>query len=233
MGAMTTVLAADRLTVGYGTIPVVREVDLDVHAGQVVALLGPNGAGKTTTLLGLVGELVPSSGVVRWNGQAVTTRLHARARSGLAYVADDRSVIMDLTVRENLRVGRCAVADALAYLPELEPHLDRRAGLLSGGQQQMLALARALGRRPKALVADEMSLGLAPRVVERLLTAVRSAADAGVAVLLVEQHIRTALEIADHVYLLRRGRIEWSGTAAEARARRAAIEDSYLTGGRA
>ncbi len=223
-------LAARGLCVGYGDAPVVRDVDLDVRAGRVVALLGPNGAGKTTTLLGLVGDRPATGGTVLWHGKPTTAALPARARAGLAFVPEDRSVIMQLTARENLRVGRCDPAVALDFFPELAAHLDRPAGVLSGGQQQMLALARALGRRPDALVADEMSLGLAPAMVHRLLAALRVAADAGMAVLLVEQHIRDALAVADDVYVMRAGRVDWSGSVAAARARRAGIEDAYLTG---
>jgi ABC-type branched-subunit amino acid transport system ATPase component len=226
---VTPVLAARGLCVGYGTIPVVRDLDLDVFAGDVVALLGPNGSGKTTALQGLAGALRPSAGAVLWNGEVTTAPLHRRCRAGFAVVFDDRSVIMGLTVRENLRVGRCDQAVATARFPELEPHLDRPVGLLSGGQQQMLTLARALGRRPAALLLDELSLGLAPRVVTRLLSALREAADdEGMAVLLVEQHIRTALDVADRVYLMRHGSIDWSGTAAQARADRGRVEASYL-----
>jgi ABC-type branched-subunit amino acid transport system ATPase component len=225
---MTPVLAARGLCVGYGTIPVVRDLDLEVSAGDVVALLGPNGSGKTTALQGLAGALRASAGAVLWNGEVTTAPLHRRCRAGLAVVFDDRSVIMGLTVRENLRVGRCDQALATVRFPELEPHLDREVGLLSGGQQQMLALARALGRRPAALLVDELSLGLAPQVVTRLLSALREAADEGLAVLLVEQHVRTALDAADRVYLMRHGSIDWSGTAAQARADRGRVEASYL-----
>lgn len=228
MTPMTSVLAARGLCVGYGTIPVVRDFDIDVAAGDVVALLGPNGSGKTSALLGLAGALRPSAGAVFWKGAVTTAALHRRSRAGLAVVFDDRSVIMDLTVRENLRVGRCDAAVALARFPELAPHLDRRVGLLSGGQQQMLTLARALARRPSALLVDELSLGLAPQVVSRLLLALRDAADDGLAVLLVEQHVRTALDIADRVYLMRHGGVDWSGSAAEARAQRGRVEASYL-----
>jgi branched-chain amino acid transport system ATP-binding protein len=136
---------------------------------------------------------------------------------------------MSLTAAENLRVGRCDVAHALALFPELEALLDRRAGLLSGGEQQMLTLARALARRPKVLLADELSLGLAPLVVERLLHAVRAAADEeGVAVLLVEQHIRKALVIADHVLVMRRGAVVLEGSGADLRGRTADIEAAYM-----
>ncbi|WP_410173504.1 ABC transporter ATP-binding protein, partial [Frankia nepalensis] len=222
------VLAARSLSAGYGGAPVVRGLDLEVRAGEVVVLLGPNGAGKTTTLLTLAGALAPLGGEVHWAGRPTTAPLHRRARSGLSLVPEDRSVIMSLTVRENLRVGRCDPELALATFPELEQHLDRRAGLLSGGQQQMVTLARALARRPTALLADELSLGLAPQIVTRLLTAVRAAADEGLAVLLVEQHVRSALTIADRVHVLRHGRPAWSGTAAEAEANRAALASAYL-----
>lgn len=225
---MTIVLASVGLCVGYGTIPVVRDFDIEVRAGEVVALLGPNGAGKTTALLGLAGALRASAGEVLWNGVPTSAPLHRRCRAGLGVVLDDRSVAMGLTVRENLRVGRCDPALALAWFPELEGHLDRPAGLLSGGQQQMLTLGRALARRPSALLVDELSLGLAPQVVVRLLTAVRAAADEGLAVLLVEQHVRTALDIADRVYLMHHGRIDWVGTAGQARADRARVEAAYF-----
>jgi len=224
------VLAARGLCVGYGAIPVVRDLDLELHAGEVVALLGPNGAGKTTALLGLAGALRSSAGQVRWRGSVTTAPMHRRCRAGLGVVLDDRSVVMGLTVRENLRVGRCDPLLALAWFPELEDHLDRHAGLLSGGQQQMLTMARALARGPAALLVDELALGLAPQIVVRLLTAVRAAADDGLAVLLVEQHVRTALDVADRVYLMRQGRLAWAGTAARARADSALVEAAYLGG---
>lgn len=222
------VLSARGLAAGYGNGPVVRDLDLDLRPGEVVTLLGPNGAGKSTTLLALSGALPISAGTVHWVGRPTTAPLHERARHGLALVPEDKSVIMDLTVRENLRVGRCAPERALAIFPELAEHLDRRAGLLSGGQQQMVTLARALARDPSALLADELSLGLAPLLVKRLLGAVRSAADGGLAVLVVEQHVRSALEIADRVVVLRHGRVAWSGPAERARREPDLIVGSYL-----
>src|SRR2546423_9000571 len=138
---------------------------------------------------------------------------------------------MRLTARENLRVGCRDIEPALELFPELRARLDVRAGLLSGGEQQMLTLARALARRPTLLLADELSLGLAPLAVRRLLDAVRAAADQGVGVLLVEQHVSKALQIADRVYVLRRGRMRMSGTAAELSGRLGEIETSYLATG--
>jgi branched-chain amino acid transport system ATP-binding protein len=198
----------------------------------VVVLLGPNGAGKSTTLLALVGEARVFAGEVYYHEQPTKAPLHHRARDGLAFLTEQRSVFMGLTVAQNLAVGRCDRTKALEHFPELGPLMGRLAGFLSGGEQQMLTLARALAREPSILVADELSLGLAPLVVTRLLAAVRAAADRGVGVLLVEQHIHQVLEIADRVYLMRQGRIEFSSTAAEARSRVEEIEASYLAGER-
>lgn len=226
---MGVLVEAEGLDAGYGSVVVVRDLDLTVGAGEVVALLGPNGAGKSTTLLTLSGDLPPLGGTVRWNGAVAKAPLHVRARAGLGLVTEERSVFMRLTARENLRVGCRDIEPALDLFPELRARLDVRAGLLSGGEQQMLSLARALARRPKLLLADELSLGLAPLVVKRLLGAVRRAADDGVGVLLVEQHVSKVLEIADRVCVLRRGKVQIAGTATQLRDRLTDIEDSYLT----
>jgi branched-chain amino acid transport system ATP-binding protein len=226
------VLQAVALCAGYGSQPVIHDVDLEVHPGEVVALIGANGAGKTTTLLALSGELPTLSGEVLMDGAATKAPLHKRARAGLTLVTEERSVFKGLSARDNLAVGRVSPADAMDLFPELEPRLDVRGGLLSGGEQQMLTLGRALARRPRLLLADELSMGLAPLVVKRLLEAVRTAAnDRGTAVLLVEQHVRKALLYADRVYVMRRGRIELSGTAAEIRSRLAEVEQHYLSTG--
>jgi branched-chain amino acid transport system ATP-binding protein len=225
-----TVLACTQLIAGYGPIAVVHEIDLAVEAGEVVALLGPNGAGKTTTLLCLAGELTPMSGEVSFLGAPTKDPMFVRCQNGLSYVTEERSAIMNLTTAENLKVAGVSVETATATFPELAPLLRRRAGLLSGGEQQMLCLARALGRSPKVLLADELSLGLAPLVVDRLLAAVRRAAkDDGVGVLLVEQHVSKALAIADRVFVLQRGRIALSGTTDEVRTRLSEVESAYLS----
>ena len=212
----TALLAARDLAAGYHGHPVVEGVNLEVGAGEVLVLLGANGAGKTTTLRTLAGELAPIAGEVLVDGVSTRAALDRRARGGLAFVPEERAVYNKLTVHENLKVGRSDIAAALILFPELQPLLKRAAGLCSGGEQQMLALAKALARGPKCLLADELSLGLAPRIVARLLDAVRTAADThGLAVVLVEQHVSKALAVADRVQVMRRGRIVLEGTASE------------------
>jgi branched-chain amino acid transport system ATP-binding protein len=223
-------LEAVGLTVGYDTTPVVRDLDLQVAPGEVVALLGANGAGKTTTLRALAGELTPMAGDVRWQGQPTKAPLHVRARQGLRFITEERSVFMTMTAGENLQVSHRDIDPCLELFPELRPLLKRRAGLLSGGEQQILTLARALVGDVKVLLADELSLGLAPLIVERLLAAVRSAADRGVAVVLVEQQTRHALRMADKGIVLRRGRVVMHGHARELLSRADEIEASYLAG---
>jgi len=229
---MDTLIEAAGLSAGYGKMPVVRDLDLRVDEGEVVALFGANGAGKTTTLLTLAGELAPMDGEVRFLGQPTRSPMHVRCRNGLGYVTEERSVIMDMTVADNLKLAGVPPEVAFAFFPALEMIMDRSAGLCSGGEQQMLSLARALGRQPKVLLADELSLGLAPIIVANLLKAVRAAADErGVGVLLVEQHVRQALAIADRAYVMERGRITLSGTASEVGAQLDKVEAAYLTGG--
>ncbi|WP_406443183.1 ABC transporter ATP-binding protein [Streptomyces sp. NBC_00631] len=227
MHGIEPLVEARALTAGYGSRPVVRDLDMEVRPGEVVALLGPNGAGKTTTLRALSGDLAPMGGEVRWLGEPGRAPLHRRARQGLAYVGE-RAVITRLDTTDNLRVGRVATEQALELFPELEKRLKTGAGMLSGGEQQMLSLARALCRAPRLLLADELSLGLAPLVVDRLLRAVREAADRGLGALLVEQHVRKVLDIADRVYVLHRGRVTMAGTPKDLRANLDAIESSYL-----
>jgi branched-chain amino acid transport system ATP-binding protein len=218
------------LAAGYGSVAVVRDVDLCVEPGEVVALIGPNGAGKTTTLLTLAGELPVISGDVLFRGTPTKAGLHRRARRGMGFVTEERSVFMALTAEENLRVAGVRRADAVALFPELEPLMGRTAGLLSGGEQQMLTLARAVARDPKLLLVDELSLGLAPVIVKRLLQTVRRvASERATGILLVEQHVRQALHVADRVYVMQRGRIVMSGTGAEVHGRIDEIEATYLS----
>ena len=214
----------------------------------MVALLGPNGAGKTTTLETIAGLNHPISGTVELSGEKVGgTPAYQLAGRGLALVPEGRALFPGLTVREHLRLaggrgarrrggrgGRSRRAstredELLEILPELRKCLGRKAGLLSGGEQQMLAVGRALVTRPRLLLVDEMSLGLAPVIVERLIPVLRRAADElGSSVLFVEQHVALALEVADRAYVLTHGRIGLEGPAAELRERRELLAASYL-----
>ncbi len=225
-----TLISTEDLTVGYNSQPAVRDLNLEVGRGEVVALIGANGAGKSTTLLALAGELRPLSGKVTWRGSDGRSPLHKRATEGLRYITEERSVFMSMTVEQNLALGRGEPERCYELFPELSELRNRRAGLLSGGEQQMLTLGRALAGGADFLLADELSLGLAPLVSERLLRAVREAADGGLGVVLVEQHVRQALAVADRVYVFQRGRVVLTGSAAEMGDQLERIEASYLSG---
>lgn len=221
-------LSATGLDAGYHGQPIVRGLDMKLRAGEMVGLFGANGAGKTTSLMTLAGVQRPLAGTVSLSGAPHPGSLYKAARVGLALLTDDRGIFAPLTVRDNLRLGQGRVEDALAHFPELGDHLDRRAGLLSGGQQQMLAVARILASRPKVVLADELSLGLAPLIVRRLLSALRAAADEGATVLIVEQHVPVALAMVDRAIVLAHGRVALEQDAASLRATPEAITDLYL-----
>jgi branched-chain amino acid transport system ATP-binding protein len=228
-GVADPVLRAVGITTGFGAVPYVRGLDLEVRPGEVLALLGANGAGKTTTLMALAGHLRLVEGHVELEGEVLQHGMDDRARKGVAVVTQERCVFMGLSVRDNLRLGRGSIEDALALFPELEPHLQRQVGLLSGGQQQILAVARALASKPKVLLADEISLGLAPLIVERLLAAVAEAARTmGMAVVLVEQHVQQALAYADRGVVLQRGRLQLESTSADLLVRKDEVAALYL-----
>jgi branched-chain amino acid transport system ATP-binding protein len=228
----------DHVSAGYAGSAVVRDISIDVAEGEIVGLLGPNGAGKTTTLLTISGILKPLSGSIEVLGRAPQTRSpHRLIRQGISHVTESRNLFHQLTVEENLRLAlrgpradrKARIREVDELFPALKPLGRRQAGLLSGGEQQMLAMGRALATRPKVLLLDEMSMGLAPIIVERLLATVRELADrTGCAVLLVEQHVPLALDVIDRAYVLAHGSVVLSGTSADLRANSHILESSYL-----
>jgi ABC-type branched-subunit amino acid transport system ATPase component len=228
------VLEVDGLTAGYDSAAVIRDISFEVAPGAVVALLGANGAGKTTTLLAVSGLVHPMSGAIRVEGQDLRrVSASARARLGIAHVPESRGLFFGLTVAEHLRLGhrreRLDAEAAYRYFPALTELRDRRCGLLSGGEQQMLALGRALARHPKLQLLDELSLGLAPVIVEGLLPVVRRYADeSGCGVVLVEQHIELALTIADRGCVLSHGEVVLRGEAEELRRNHELLISSYF-----
>jgi branched-chain amino acid transport system ATP-binding protein len=227
-------LEIDELTAGYGGAAAIRDLSLTASEGEIVALIGPNGAGKTTTLRVISALIRPMRGSVVFAGSNVARIApHKLARHGIAHVPEGRGIFFGLTVAEHMRLGdvesRRAAAEAYEYFPALYELRYRKAGLLSGGEQQMLALAGALIRRPRLLLVDELSLGLAPIIVERLFRIVRQLSDdTGTAVVLVEQHVQLALEIADTCCVLSHGRMLHSGPAAALRNDRQLLVSSYL-----
>jgi branched-chain amino acid transport system ATP-binding protein len=229
-----TVLSIEGLTAGYDQAAVIRGLNVSVGAGEVVALLGANGAGKTTTLRVISGIVRPMQGRVVFDGQDLArTSPTKRARLGIAHVPEGRGIFYGLTVAEHFRLGyrgeRPDEQAAFDYFPKLAELRTRRVGLLSGGEQQMLAVARGLARRPRLLLLDELSLGLAPVIVEGLLPVVRRyAEESGCAVLLVEQHVQLALEIADRGYVLSHGEIVLQDRVEALRADRQLLISSYL-----
>jgi branched-chain amino acid transport system ATP-binding protein len=222
-------LVADRIRSGYDGIPVLKDLSVSVAPGEVVALLGANGAGKSTALLTLAGELPVQSGEVRWLGAKARGSLHRRARTGLGFLPAERSLFAGLTVRQNLKLGRGPAERAYEFMPELRNLANRPAGLLSGGEQQMLTLARALAGDFKVLMLDEISLGLAPIIVRRLLAVIRTAAaERDLGVLLVEQHVGAALAFSDRAVVMRRGEVVLEGESPALREDLDGIAKAYL-----
>jgi branched-chain amino acid transport system ATP-binding protein len=222
---MSALLEVRGLAVRYGGIEAVRGIDLEVQQGELVTLIGANGAGKTSTLKALAGLLTPSAGEVRFGGQPLQgVPVHQLIRRGLALVPEGRGVFPRLTVAENLAMGAYARDDSAAIATDLErvfgmferlyERRDQKAGTLSGGEQQMLAIGRALMGRPRLLLLDEPSMGLAPLMVQKIIGVIRQVAAEGMTVLLVEQNARLALQAAQRAYVMEGGRISFSDTAA-------------------
>jgi branched-chain amino acid transport system ATP-binding protein len=234
-------LKIEDLRVARGGHPVLHGISLEIPAGEVTTLLGPNGAGKSTMVLAVGGVLRTSGGGVSLNGSSLTRMRPEQVRqAGVAIVPEGRRLLPDLTVEENLRVATYALSHADAktgidYACELFPHLQTRwkavARTLSGGEQQMVVLAQALASRPKFVLVDELSLGLAPVIVQRLIPALETAAKEGVGVLLIEQFVHVALGLAQTAYVIEGGRIVHHGTAADLRAHPERLHSAYLLRG--
>jgi len=221
-----SLLALEKVEVAYGGIRAVKGIDLAVEAGEMVCLIGANGAGKSTTLRAITGLVRAAAGSIRYDGADISSlRVHEIARRGLAMVPEGRGVFPQLTIEENLAMGayartdkagiRTDLAHAFALFPRLAERRRQTAGTLSGGEQQMLAIARALMSRPKLLLLDEPSMGLAPLMVERIFEVIREIAAEGVTMLLVEQNARLALEVSHRGYVLDGGLVTLAGPANE------------------
>ena len=231
-------LKIENLHVAYGGIQALRGISLEVPDGKIVTLIGANGAGKSTTLRTITGLVKAGSGSIQWNGQELLGKsIDKIVSSGIAMSPEGRRVFPDLTVLENLKIGaylrtdKAEIAKDIEWVYSLFPRLEERswqmAGTLSGGEQQMLAVGRALMSRPKLLLLDEPSLGLAPLVVQDIFTIIREINRQGVTVLLIEQNANMALKIADLAYVLETGRITLSGTGAELLANEK-VKEAYL-----
>jgi branched-chain amino acid transport system ATP-binding protein len=236
---VSTLLAAENLELAYGALSVCRGISLEINEGEIVALIGANGAGKSTTLRAIAGLLAPRAGAIRFRGQDITQLpSHERALLGVALVPEGRHVFPFLTVRENLELGgfknrrdgarvRHMIDGIFGMFPRLRERSSQNAGTLSGGEQQMLVLGRAMMSEPKLLCLDEPSLGLAPLVVRDIFRTIRTINESGTSVLLVEQNARYAFETASRGYVLQTGNIMMSGPCAEL-ARDARVREAYL-----
>jgi branched-chain amino acid transport system ATP-binding protein len=235
-------LTLEGFTVARNGRPVVSDVNIDIPAGEVTALLGPNGAGKSSLVLGVAGVLKPESGTVKLDDLNLTGRRPERIRqAGVAVVPEGRRLLSELTVEDNLAVAcyslsredaRAGREWALELFPELQQRLDTAARSLSGGEQQMLVLSQALVSKPKVMLIDELSLGLAPVIIKRLIPTIRTVTESGVGVLLIEQFATVALGLANRVHVMDRGRIEMSASATELKENPDLLHSSYLLGGK-
>lgn len=221
-----TLLETKQLAVSYGGIKALKGIDLEVRQGELVCLIGANGAGKTTTLNAIAGVLPVANGAIRYQGENITGKpAHELVHKGIALVPEGRGIFGRLTVEENLQMGafirkdKAAIAQDISHIYQLFPRLHERrtqkAGTLSGGEQQMLALGRAMMSRPKLLLLDEPSMGLAPLMVQKIFETIRHIASEGVTILLVEQNAKLALEVSQRAYVMENGAITLTGNANE------------------
>lgn len=235
---MSDMLKVDNINVYYGQIHTLKDVSLNVQQGEIVALIGANGAGKTTTLRTISGLLRSQTGSITFMEQDISqTPAYKLVSQGIAHVPEGRHVFLQMTVQENLEMGaytdssytKAGIADVYQRFPRLKHRKNQIAGTLSGGEQQMLAMGRALMSRPKLLMLDEPSMGLAPILVQQIFDIIKELHNAGTTILLVEQNAEMALEVADRAYVLESGRIKLSGTGTEL-AQSDEIKKAYLGG---
>jgi branched-chain amino acid transport system ATP-binding protein len=231
-------LKVDNINVYYGQIHTLKDVSIEVKKGEIVALIGANGAGKTTTLRTISGLLRSKTGRIEFNGEDIShTEAHKLVSKGIAHVPEGRHVFLQMTVQENLEMGaytnasytKEGIADVYQRFPRLKHRRNQIAGTLSGGEQQMLAMGRALMSRPHLMMLDEPSMGLAPILVQQIFDIIKELHAAGTTILLVEQNAEMALEIANRAYVLESGRIKLSGTGEEL-AKSDEIKKAYLGG---
>jgi len=235
---MSALLEVRNLEAGYGEVQVLWGVSLKVEAGRMTTLVGANGAGKTTTMRAIMGVIRPVAGEVRFQGEDVTRRTpHEKAQMGLVLVPEGRQLFYDMSVEENLEMGAYSprarrkldenLKRVYAFFPRLEERKKQRAGTLSGGEQQMLAVGRGLMADPKVLMIDELSLGLAPVLAQQLFKTLKELKDTGLTILLVEQNVHLALALSDYAYVLAEGRVEIEGPSREV-ARNEEVRRAYL-----
>ena len=230
-----TIFTVDNLSVRYGGIEAVKGISFDVHEGQIVTLIGANGAGKTSTLRALAGLVKPSSGTVTFLGEPLKPDPTTLVKKGITLVPEGRRIFPDLTVYENLRVGaylrKDDISEDIKWVYDLFPRLKERSwqpgGTLSGGEQQMLAVGRALMSRPKVMMMDEPSLGLAPIVVKEIFEIIKEINRQGVTILLIEQNANMALQCATYAFVMETGRITMKGTGAQLLADER-VKEAYL-----
>ena len=226
-------LDVDDLSAGYGGSDILRGVSLSIEEGSVVTLLGRNGVGKTTTLRSIVGLITPSAGTVRFDGEDITGYApHVVYERGTGFVTEDRGIFPELTIEENLRVpliddGGRPISEMYEFFPKLEELQRSKGKNLSGGEQQMLAIARALRANPRLLILDEPSEGLAPQIIENVASVIKQIASDGTTLLVVEQNVKFALDIAEYTYIMDDGRVVFEGTDAEVNENEAEVKQ-YL-----
>lgn len=232
-------LKVSNLHISYGAVQALRGVDIDVHPGEIVTLLGSNGAGKSSLLRSIISMTPSPRGNIEFNGESIfRKRTDEIVKSGISLVPEGRGILSTMTVEENLELGayhqdrtwRNRLPEIFELFPIVQQRIKQNAGTLSGGEQQMVAIGRAMLARPKLLLLDEPSLGLAPKIIQTIFSLIKKIRDTGVSILLVEQNVHMAMKVADRGYVLQNGKIVLAGTAAELTSRMEDTQKAYLGG---